>query len=136
MAGDSVGDARTGSGHGNTEAAGQLCMCVRHVHGRPFVAHVHNADALPRHMVPDRLDVSTLQAEYTVDAARFQKSRDPGSAGQCIGVQVLRCCERLGHGLSLSGATPAISFCGSLAANAADDAESCRWRCVASHHRR
>ena len=71
---------------------------VRHVHGRPFVAHVHNADALQRHMVPDRLDVSTLQAEYTVDAARFQKSRDPGSAGQCIGVQVLRCCERLVHG--------------------------------------
>ena len=38
----------------------ELVCRVRHVHGRPFIAHVHNADALTRHMVPDRLDVSTL----------------------------------------------------------------------------
>ena len=89
--GDGVGDARTGGRHGDAEAAGQLGMGVRHVHGRALVAHVDDADALPRDMVPDRLDVAALQAEDAVDAARFEKARDPGGAGERVGVEVLRC---------------------------------------------
>jgi len=50
-----------------------------------------------------------LQAEYPVDVTRFQKSRDPGRAGQCIGVEVLRGCEWLVHDGLFLAATQANS---------------------------
>ena len=76
-----VGHAGPGRDHGDAELAGQLGMGVRHVHGRALVAHVDDADAEPREMVPDRLDVAALQAEHAVDAARLEEARDPGGAG-------------------------------------------------------
>ena len=68
--------------------SGQLGMGVRHVHGRAFVAHVDDADPEPRHVVPDRLDMTALQAEDAIDAARLEEARDPGGARKRIGVQV------------------------------------------------
>ena len=87
--GDGVGDAGTRGRHRDAEAAGQLGMRMRHVHRGALVAHVDDADALLRDVVPDRLDVPALQAEYAIDAARFEKSRDPGRAGERVRVQVL-----------------------------------------------
>ena len=72
-------------------------MRMRHVNRGAFVAHVDDADALARDVVPDRLDVPALQAEDAVDAARFQEPRDPGGAGFRVGVEILN----LGHELSL-----------------------------------
>ena len=63
-------------------------MGVRHVDGGAFVAHVDDADALARHVVPDRLDVAALQAEDAVDAARLEKARDPGRARGFVGIEV------------------------------------------------
>jgi hypothetical protein len=74
-------------------------MRVRHVHGRAFVAHIYNADALARHMVPDWLYMSPLQTENPVDPTGSQESRYPGGAGLRIGVQILRYCTRLVHHL-------------------------------------
>ena len=64
-----VGDAGTGGDHGDAEAAGQFGMGVRHVHGGALVAHVDDADALTRDVIPDRLDMAALQSEDAVDAA-------------------------------------------------------------------
>ncbi len=70
-------------------------MGVRHVDRRTFVAGVDDADAEPRRMVPDRLDVAALEPEDAVDAARLQETRDPGRTGVGVGVEVLRfaCCH-------------------------------------------
>ena len=78
--GHRVGDARTGGDHGDAEAACQLRMRVRHVHRGAFVAHVDDADALARDVVPDRLDMPALQAEDAIDPADLEKARDPGRA--------------------------------------------------------
>src|SRR5215470_16404243 len=72
-------------------------MRVSHVYGGTFVADINDADALTRHMVPDRLDVSTLQAEHAVDATGPQEPCDPGGAGLRIGIQVLRHCSWFVH---------------------------------------
>ena len=72
-AGDGVGHARPGGRQGDAELSGQLGMRVRHVDGGTLVAHVDDADALARGMVPDRLDVAALQAEDAVDASRHQE---------------------------------------------------------------
>ncbi len=90
---DRVGDARPGSRHGDTQRAGQFRVGVRHVDGRSFVANVDDADAFARHVIPDRLDVAALEAEDAVDAARFQKARDPGRGGGLVGVEV----DEVGH---------------------------------------
>ncbi len=95
--GDGVGHARAGGDHGDAKAAHELRMRMRHMHSRSLVANVDNADALSRHMVPDRLNVSALQAEHSIDAPCGQKARDPGGARVLIGVQVLRRWKRLGH---------------------------------------
>ena len=50
-------------------------MGVRHVHGGAFVPHVDDTDALPRHVVPDRLDMAALQAEDAIDAAAFRTAQ-------------------------------------------------------------
>ena len=88
--GDRVGHAGPGSDHRDAELAGQLGMGVRHVDGGALVAHVDDADAEPRDVVPDRLDVAALQAEHAVDAARLEEARDPGGAGVLVGVEVDR----------------------------------------------
>ena len=64
-------------------------MGMRHVNGGAFVAHVDDADALARDVVPDRLDMAALQAEDAVDAARLEEARDPGRAGLLVGVEIL-----------------------------------------------
>ena len=84
-----VGDAGAGGDHGDAELARELGMGVRHVDGRTLVADVDDADAEPRDVVPDRLDVPALQAEDAVDAARLQEARDPGRTGVLVGVEVL-----------------------------------------------
>ncbi len=86
--GDGVGDAGPGSRHGDAQHASEFGMGVRHMDGRAFVAHVDDADALARHMIPDRLDMAALQAEDAVDAARFEKTRDPGRARGFVGIEV------------------------------------------------
>ena len=61
--GDGVGHARAGGHHRDPERAGQLGMGMRHVDRGPLVAHVDDADAEPRHVVPDRLDMAALKPE-------------------------------------------------------------------------
>ena len=48
------------------------------MNGGALVAHIDDADARPRNMVPDRLDVTALQTEDAIDAAGFEKFCDPG----------------------------------------------------------
>ena len=102
MAVTRVGDAGPGGDHGDAETAGKLGMRMRHVHGGALVAHVDDADALLRDVVPDRLDVAALQAEDAVDAARLEEARDPGGAGLRVGVQVRRWRNRLVHARAYS----------------------------------
>ena len=78
-------------------------MGVRHVDRGAFVAHVDDADALPRDVIPDRLDMAALQAEDAVDAARLEKARDPGRAGLLIRVEILRLDRGLAHELTPVG---------------------------------
>ena len=89
--GDRIGHARPGRHHGDAERAGELGMGMRHVHRGPFVAHVDDANAAARDVIPDRLDMAALQPEDAVDAARREKPRDPGRAGKLIRIQVLHC---------------------------------------------
>ena len=56
-------------------------MRMGHVNGRALIADVNDADALPRDVIPDWLNVATLQAENTVHSALFQKAGDPGRTG-------------------------------------------------------
>jgi hypothetical protein len=63
----------------------------------PLVPNVDDANALPRDMVPDRLNVTALQTENPVDAARFQKAGDPSRAGLFVDVQILRLVRGLFH---------------------------------------
>ena len=56
-------------------------MGMRHVYRGAFVRDIDDADALPRDVVPDRLDMTALQTENAVDSARFQEARDPRRAG-------------------------------------------------------
>ncbi len=69
-----VGDARAGSGHRNAHATRELRMCVRHVHRGALVAHVDDSHSELRQVVPDRLDVASLQAEHAVNAARDEEA--------------------------------------------------------------
>ncbi len=87
---DRVRHAGSGGHHGDAELPGQLGMGVRHMDRGAFVAHVDDADALPRHVIPDRLDMPALQPEDPVDAARLEKARDPGRAGLLIRIEILR----------------------------------------------
>ena len=79
--GDCVRHARSGGHHGHAELPGQLGMGVRHMDRGAFVAHVDDADALPRDVIPDRLDMPALQPEDPVDAARLEKAGNPRRAG-------------------------------------------------------
>ena len=59
-------------------------MGVRHVNRCAFVAHVDDADAAPRDVIPDRLNMAALQAEDAVDAASLQETGDPGRASKLV----------------------------------------------------
>src|SRR5215472_786625 len=63
-------------------------MGVCHVDGRAFVADIDDTDTLARHVIPDRLDVAALEAENAIDAAGFEKARDPGRGGGLVGVEI------------------------------------------------
>ncbi len=79
--GHAIGDAGPRRHHGDTHAARQYRVRMRHVHGGAFVAHVDDSHAAYPELVPDRLDVAALQAEDTVDAARDQEIDDQFSDG-------------------------------------------------------
>src|SRR4029453_10346340 len=93
-------------------------MGVCHVHRRTFIADIDDANALPCNVIPDRLNMTSLQTENTIDAARFQETRNPGRAGLRIGVEVLGFVRRLTHSHSLSAQLDAELCC----------ARSTRWR--------
>ena len=78
-AGNAIGDPRSRGRHDDAEGAGELGVSMRHVHGGPLVTHVDNADAQPRRMIPNRLDMATLQAEDAIDAAFLQRLVDPAA---------------------------------------------------------
>ena len=82
--GDAIGHARTGGHHRDAEPPGEHGVRVRHVHRRAFVAHVDDAHAALRQLVPDRLDVAALQAEHAIDAARDEEVDDELGHGSSI----------------------------------------------------
>jgi hypothetical protein len=86
--GDRIGHARPGGRHGDAERAGQLRMGMRPVDRGALVAHVDDAEAAARHVIPDRLDVAALQAEDAIDAARLEEARDPGRTRGLVGIEV------------------------------------------------
>ena len=71
-----VGDTGTGRHHGDAEGAGQHRMGVGHMDCGPFVPHVDDAHAPLCKLIPDRLDVPTLQSENPVYAASQKKFDD------------------------------------------------------------
>ena len=118
---DRVGHARTGRHHGHAEPAGELGMGMRHMNRGAFVPDIDDANAAPGDMIPDRLDVAALQTEDAIDAALREKARDPGGAGELIGVQVgRRCPVSCSISRSFDHAPP-------MPRSAARGAESCRW---------
>ena len=62
-------------------------MC--HVNRRPLVAHVDDADSQFGTMIPDRLDVAALQAEYPIHAASLEEAGDPGAYRVLVGSEVV-----------------------------------------------
>ena len=86
---DGIGDAWSCGNHGNPEATGELGMGVCHMDGRTLVPDIYDANSLPSDMIPNRLNMTALQTKYAVDAARLQKSGNPGRAGLFVGIQVL-----------------------------------------------
>ena len=71
-----VGDTGTGRHHGHPEGAGQHRVGVGHMDRGPFVPHVDDAHAPLRKLIPDRLDVPTLQSEDPVYAASRKELDD------------------------------------------------------------
>jgi hypothetical protein len=63
---------------------------MRHVHGSSFIAHVDDADAVARDMIPNRLDVSALQSEDAVDTPALEESRNPCRGAVLAGAEILR----------------------------------------------
>ena len=88
-----VGYARAGRDHGDAQLPRQLGMRVRHVHRGTLVPDIDDVDALPCDTVPDRLNVTALQAEDPIDATRFEKAGDPGRAGLVVGVEIVSLCR-------------------------------------------
>src|SRR4029077_18013483 len=109
---DRVGHARSRRRHGDAEPTGELGMRMRHVDGGGFVPHGDDAGGEARHAVPDRLDVAAMEAEHPVDAANFEKARDPGRACRVVGVAIgWLAIDRIAHGLDsgLGSATRAFN---------------------------
>jgi hypothetical protein len=68
---DRVGHTRTGRHHRGAQFPRKLSVSVRHVNRRDFMANIDDANAKLRGMVPNGLDVPTLQTENAIDAARL-----------------------------------------------------------------
>ncbi len=84
--GHAVGHARPGGHHRDADPAAQHGIGMRHVDCGAFVAHVDDAHALAAEPVPDRLDVSALQAVDPVHAVRDQEVGHPlGHRLRCVG---------------------------------------------------
>ena len=95
--GHAIRHAGPGGHHGDADAARQHGVSVRHVNRRALVAHVDDAHTALGQAVPDRLYVTALQAEYTVDAACDEKVHD------AVGHRSSACRS---HGLHLSVGWP------------------------------
>jgi hypothetical protein len=63
---DTVGDAGSRSGDGYPDVAGKNGMGVSHMDCRAFVTYINYANSLLRQMIPDRLYMCALQAEYAI----------------------------------------------------------------------
>ena len=64
-------------------------MGMGHMHRRPFVAHVDDADSQAGEMVPDGLYMPALKPKDAVDAPCLQRLGDPGGHALRVGVQIL-----------------------------------------------
>jgi hypothetical protein len=49
---------------------------VGHVHGSALIAHVDDAYSSLRQLIPDWLDMTTLESEHSVDVASDEKRDD------------------------------------------------------------
>ena len=78
-AGHRVGDAGTRGHQRDTQAAGQLCVRLRHVHGGALVAHVDDANAFGVGAHPQGHDVPAAESEDPVDPARLQEPTTPAA---------------------------------------------------------
>ena len=87
-AGHAIGDAGTGGDEANAGFAGQLGVGLRHMYGGAFVADIDDFNAPAGDEIPDRLDVSALQAEDPGDAATLQAERDIGGDTVIVRIQV------------------------------------------------
>ena len=63
-------------------------MGVGHVHGRALVTHIDDRYAGLSEKVPDRLDVTALQTEYTLHTATDQTFGNPGRHALAVGIEV------------------------------------------------
>ena len=77
-----VGDPRHGVCHprargheSDAELARDFSMRLGHVHCRPFIAHVDDADAVGVKAHPDRHDVPAAEGKDALDATLLQKPR-------------------------------------------------------------
>ena len=74
---DAVRHARTRGGEGDADFTGEHCVAMRHVHARAFVANVDDAHLALREVIPDRLDMATLQPVNALRASGHDELGDP-----------------------------------------------------------
>src|SRR5215831_15852795 len=84
-----VGDAWPRRYHRDTELPRELTVSMSHMHGRPFVANVYNADTVASNVVPNWLNVTTLQTKNSIDSPCLEKSRNPCRTTVFAGSEVL-----------------------------------------------
>src|SRR5215467_1027547 len=72
-----IGDARPRSRERDADLAGQHGVAVRHVHSGAFVANIKDADVALNQVIPDWLDVATLQPINAINAPRNYEFGDP-----------------------------------------------------------
>ncbi|MCY1186935.1 hypothetical protein D9M73_278540 [compost metagenome] len=68
-------------------------MSMRHINRGILVAHIDNLYPGSTDMVPQRLQIAALQAEYTIDTLCLQKFGDPGSTTINVLIDVLMLIE-------------------------------------------
>ena len=79
-----IGHPRSRSCQHHADLPGEHRMRVRHVHGSALVAHVDDSHSALRELIPNRLNVSSLQPEYAVHLARDKKLHDElGNGARC-----------------------------------------------------
>jgi hypothetical protein len=70
------------------------------MNGGAFIAHIDDADSLAGDVIPDWLDMPTLQSENSIDATGLEEARNPGRAGLLIRIEILRLDCGLAHELT------------------------------------